>query len=193
MELKKYHIILASNSPRRRELLRGLDLDFEVRVLPGIAEDHPDGMRAEDIPVFISKEKASAYKDSLEANDLLITADTMVILDGKALGKPKDDDDARRMLHALSGKTHHVVTGVTISAKDKVRTFGVSTDVAFKPLSDEEIDYYVNHYHPLDKAGAYGIQEWIGYVGVTSIHGSYFNVMGLPVQRIWDELNKFVK
>lgn len=100
----------------------------------------------------------------------------------------------RRMLHAaISGKTHHVVTGVTISAKDKVRTFGVSTDVAFKPLSDEEIDYYVSHYHPLDKAGAYGIQEWIGYVGVTSIHGSYFNVMGLPVQRIWDELNKFVK
>ena len=193
MELKKYHIILASNSPRRRELLRGLDLDFEVRVLPGIAEDHPDGMMAEDIPVFISKEKASAYKDELETNDLLITADTMVILDGRALGKPADDDDARRMLHALSGKTHHVVTGVTISAKDKVRTFGVSTDVAFKPLSDEEIDYYVNHYHPLDKAGAYGIQEWIGFVGVTSIHGSYFNVMGLPVQRIWDELNKFVK
>lgn len=150
-------------------------------------------MMAEDIPVFISKEKASAYKDELEANDLLITADTMVILDGRALGKPADDDDARRMLHALSGKTHHVVTGVTISAKDKVRTFGVSTDVAFKPLSDEEIDYYVSHYHPLDKAGAYGIQEWIGFVGVTSIHGSYFNVMGLPVQRIWDELNKFVK
>lgn len=193
MELKKYHIILASNSPRRRELLRGLDLDFEVRVLPGIAEDHPDGMMAEDIPVFISKEKASAYKDELETNDLLITADTMVILDGRALGKPADDDDARRMLHALSGKIHHVVTGVTISAKDKVRTFGVSTDVAFKPLSDEEIDYYVSHYHPLDKAGAYGIQEWIGFVGVTSIHGSYFNVMGLPVQRIWDELNKFVK
>lgn len=150
-------------------------------------------MRAEDIPVFISKEKASAYKDELEANDLLITADTMVILDGRALGKPADDDDARRMLHTLSGKTHHVVTGVTISAKDKVRTFGVSTDVAFKLLSDEEIDYYVSHYHPLDKAGAYGIQEWIGFVGVTSIHGSYFNVMGLPVQRIWDELNKFVK
>lgn len=192
-KLGKYHIILASNSPRRRELLAGLDLDFEVKVLPNVAESHPSDMHPADIPLYISKEKASAYKDLLKSDDLLITADTMVILDDEALGKPKDDDDAKRMLHALSGKTHQVVTGVTITAEGRSRSFAVNTDVTFKDLSDEEIDYYVGHYHPLDKAGAYGIQEWIGYVGVTGIHGSYFNVMGLPVQRIWDELHKFVE
>lgn len=192
MSLKDYHIILASNSPRRRELLRGLDLDFEIKVLPHVSEGHPDDMSAVDIPLFISKEKASAYKDMLKPRDILITADTMVILGNEALGKPRDDDEARKMLHALSGKTHKVVTGVSLSATDKERSFAVATDVTFKDLSDSEIDYYVSHYHPLDKAGAYGIQEWIGYVGVTGIRGSYFNVMGLPVQRIWDELNKFV-
>lgn len=192
MSLKDYHIILASNSPRRRELLRGLDLEFEIKVLPHVYEGHPDDMSAVDIPLFISKEKAAAYKDMLKPRDILITADTMVILGNEALGKPRDDDDARKMLHALSGKTHKVVTGVTLSAIDKERSFAVTTDVTFKDLSDSEIDYYVSHYHPLDKAGAYGIQEWIGYVGVTGIRGSYFNVMGLPVQRIWDELNKFV-
>lgn len=192
MSLKDYHIILASNSPRRRELLRGLDLDFEIKVLPHVSEGHPDDMSAVDIPLFISKEKASAYKDMLKPRDILITADTMVILGYEALGKPRDDDEARKMLHALSGKTHKVVTGVSLSATDKERSFAVTTDVTFKDLSDSEIDYYVSHYHPLDKAGAYGIQEWIGYVGVTGIRGSYFNVMGLPVQRIWDELNKFV-
>ena len=193
MKLNDYHIILASNSPRRRELLSGLDLDFEVRVLPVVSEGHPEYMRAEDIPVFVSKEKSLAYSETLNAGDLLITADTMVILDGEALGKPRDDDDARRMLHALSGKTHKVVTGVTLATVGRSETFGVSTDVTFKRLDDDEIDYYVSHYHPLDKAGAYGIQEWIGYVGVTSIQGSYFNVMGFPVQRVWDELKKFVK
>lgn len=192
MSLKDYHIILASNSPRRRELLRGLDLDFEIKVLPHVSEGHPDDMSAVDIPLFISKEKASAYKDMLKPRDILITADTMVILGNEALGKPRDDDEARKMLHALSGKTHKVVTGVSLSATDKEHSFAVTTDVTFKDLSDSEIDYYVSHYHPLDKAGAYGIQEWIGYVGVTGIRGSYFNVMGLPVQRIWDELNKFV-
>ena len=192
MSLKDYHIILASNSPRRRELLRGLDLDFEIKVLPHVSEGHPDDMSAVDIPLFISKEKASAYKDMLKPRDILITADTMVILGNEALGKPRDDDEARKMLHALSGKTHKVVTGVSLSATDKERSFAVTTDVTFKDLSDSEIDYYVSHYHPLDKTGAYGIQEWIGYVGVTGIRGSYFNVMGLPVQRIWDELNKFV-
>lgn len=193
MLLKDYHIILASNSPRRRELLAGLDLDFEVKVLPHVSEGHPDNMEAVDIPLFISKEKASAYNGMLKPNDILITADTMVILGNEALGKPKDDDDARRMLQALRGKTHKVVTGVTLTTTEKARSFAVTTEVTFKELSDEEIDYYVDHYHPLDKAGAYGIQEWIGYVGVTSIHGSYFNVMGLPVQRIWDELHKFIE
>ena len=173
-------------------MLRGLDLDFEIKVLPHVSEGHPDDMSAVDIPLFISKEKASAYKDMLKPRDILITADTMVILGNEALGKPRDDDEARKMLHALSGKTHKVVTGGSLSATDKERSFAVTTDVTFKDLSDSEIDYYVSHYHPLDKAGAYGIQEWIGYVGVTGIRGSYFNVMGLPVQRIWDELNKFV-
>lgn len=191
--LGNYHIILASNSPRRRELLAGLDLDFEIKVLPNVAENHPADMHPADIPLFVSKEKASAYKGLLKSGDLLVTADTMVILGDEALGKPKDDDEAKRMLHELSGKTHQVVTGVTLTATDHSRSFAVKTDVTFKNLSDEEIDYYVGHYHPLDKAGAYGIQEWIGYVGVTGINGSYFNVMGLPVQRIWDELHKFIE
>lgn len=193
MLLKDYHIILASNSPRRRELLHGLDLDFDVEVLPGVPEKYPKDLSPKDIPLYISVEKASAYKDKLKDKDILITADTMVILGDEALGKPKDEADAKKMLHSLSGKTHQVVTGVTITSKDRVRTFAVSTDVTFKSLSNDEINYYVSHYHPLDKAGAYGIQEWIGYVGVTGIRGSYFNVMGLPVQRIWDELHKFVE
>ena len=192
MKLKDYNIILASNSPRRKELLRGLDLDFEVRVLPDVSENHPDSLDAADIPLYVSREKAEAYKETLRPHDLLLTADTMVILGSEALGKPKDDDDARRMLHALSGKSHQVVTGVTITSTKVQRSFAVSTDVTFKQLNDKEIDYYVDNYHPLDKAGAYGIQEWIGYVGVTGLRGSYFNVMGLPVQRIWDELNAFV-
>lgn len=191
MKLGDYHIILASNSPRRRELLKGLDIDFEVRVLPHVSEGHPDNMAAADIPKYVSMEKAMAYKDSLRPDDLLITADTMVILGDEALGKPKDDDDARRMLCALSGRTHQVVTGVVLLTARHQRAFAVSTDVTFKQLTDDEIDYYVSHYHPLDKAGAYGIQEWIGYVGVTGLSGSYYNVMGLPVQRIWDELKKF--
>lgn len=193
MKLGDYHIILASNSPRRRELLKGLDIDFEVRVLPHVSEGHPDNMPAADIPKYVSMEKAMAYKDSLRPDDLLITADTMVIFGDKALGKPKDDDEARRMLHVLSGRTHQVVTGVVLSTARQQRAFAVSTDVTFKQLTDEEIDYYVSRYHPLDKAGAYGIQEWIGYVGVTGLQGSYYNVMGLPVQRIWDELKKFTR
>lgn len=193
MKLNDYHIILASNSPRRRELLKGLDLDFEVKVLPHVSEGHPKDIPASDIPLFVSKEKASAYSGMLTQKDLLITADTMVILGNEALGKPKDDADARRMLHALSGKMHQVITGVALTTLSRQCSFAVETDVTFKQLSNEEIDYYVEHYHPLDKAGAYGIQEWIGYVGVTGIRGSYFNVMGLPVQRIWDELNKFIE
>lgn len=191
--IRDYHIILASNSPRRRELLRGLDINFEVKVLPDVAENYPAGMAAEDIPQYVSAEKASAYKDMLADMQLLITADTMVILGGMALGKPKDDEDARRMLRMLSGRTHKVVTGVTLTTTGFQKSFSVSTDVSFKQLADKEIDYYVGKYHPLDKAGAYGIQEWIGYVGVTGINGSYFNVMGLPVQRIWDEMQHFCK
>lgn len=181
-------IILASKSPRRRELLAGLDLDFEVRVIPGIAENYPDSLPSERIPQYIAVEKAEAYKGSIAPDEVVITADTVVILNDEIMGKPKDDAQAREMLHKLSGKTHQVTTGVCLTTVSSQKQFHVTSHVTFKLLSDDEIDYYVSHYHPLDKAGAYGIQEWIGYVGVTRLEGSFFNVMGLPVQRIWEEL-----
>ncbi len=189
--MRDYHIILASNSPRRRELLSGLDLEYEVKVLPDIEEGYPEGLAMEEIPRYIAAEKAAAYKDIMADNDLIITADTVVVLGNEVLGKPTGLDDARRMLRELSGKTHQVITGVYLMTKVKERGFSVVTDVTFKELSDEEIDYYVEKYRPLDKAGAYGIQEWIGYIGVTGLNGSYFNVMGLPVQRIYNELLLF--
>lgn len=183
-----YKIILASNSPRRKELLKGLDIDFEVRVLEGIDESYPEGLSMTEIPEFISRKKASAY--TLAEDELLITADTIVWLEGQVLGKPKDKQDARRMLRLLSGKTHQVITGVTLRTKERQKTFSSVTDVTFAELTEEQINYYVDRYKPLDKAGAYGIQEWIGYVGVTGIKGSYFNVMGLPVQRVSSEIGK---
>lgn len=181
-------IILASNSPRRRELLKGLDLDFEVKVLPDVDESYPEDLAVDNVSEYIAREKAAAYR--VPDDELLITADTTVILDQQVLGKPHDAADAKAMLRALSGRGHHVVTGVCLTTSTRQRSFSVSTEVTFKELSDAEIDYYVDHYHPLDKAGAYGIQEWIGYIGVTGIRGSYFNVMGLPVQRIYEELVK---
>ena len=184
-------IILASHSPRRQELLAGLDLEFEVKVLPDIPEDYPTDIPTEKIAEFIAVEKAEPYLPLLQADELVITADTVVIVDGVVLGKPTDETDAKRMLQMISGRTHQVVTGVCLTTKDRQRHFSVLTDVTFKQLSPEEIDYYVQTYRPFDKAGAYGIQEWIGYVGVSSIRGSYFNVMGLPVQRIWNELQTF--
>lgn len=189
--IKKYKVILASNSPRRKELLAGLDIDFSVRTLPGISEDYPDYLDAVDIPLYIANEKAEANKAQMADGELMITADTVVVLGNEVLGKPKDDNEARLMLQKLSGKTHQVITGVCLMTKDKQRSFAVKTGVTFKELSDEEIEYYVSTYHPTDKAGAYGIQEWIGYVGVTWLDGSYFNVMGLPVQRIYQELQTF--
>ena len=185
------HIILASNSPRRRELLAGLGLDFEVKVLPDIAESYPDNLPVAGVAGFIAREKAAPYRALIGESDLVITADTVVIVDEEVLGKPKDAEDARRMLQLISGRTHQVVTGVCLLTGDMEHSFSVTTDVTFKQLSDDEIAYYIEHYKPFDKAGAYGIQEWIGYVGVTSISGSYFNVMGLPVQRLWEELKKF--
>jgi septum formation protein len=189
--LNKYHIILASNSPRRKELLEGLDLDFEVRVLPGIDETYPLTLPAAEIPLYIAKEKADAYRSQLTDKDLLITADTVVILGEDVLGKPVDNQDAFRMLRLLSGKTHQVVTGVCIITNQRQSEFSVSTDVSFDELSDSEIEYYIKTYSPMDKAGAYGIQEWIGHVAVSSLNGSYFNVMGFPVQRIYKELKTF--
>lgn len=176
-------IILASNSPRRRELLGGLDLDFEVKVLPDIDESYPDNLPAAEVAGYISREKAAPYRTLIGEGDLVITADTVVIVGDEVLGKPKDAEDARRMLQLISGRTHQVITGVCLLTTDKERAFSVTTDVTFKQLSEDD--------KPFDKAGAYGIQEWIGYVGVTSINGSYFNVMGLPVQRLWEEIKKF--
>ncbi len=188
--LKNYHIILASNSPRRRELLGGLGLPFEVRVLPDISETYPDTLPADETAEYIAVEKAAAYRPLLQPDDLVITADTVVICGDEVLGKPTDATDAHRMLRLLSGCTHHVVTGVCLLTSKFQRSFRVKTDVTFKVLDEEEIDYYIRTYQPMDKAGAYGIQEWIGYIGVTGLHGSYFNVMGLPVQRIYEELKK---
>ena len=187
------NIILASNSPRRRELLSGLGLDFEVRVLPGIDESHPAELQGGDIPLYISKKKADAYLASLQSDELLITADTIVWLDGEVLEKPKDEADACRMLHELSGKTHQVFTGVCLTTTEKQVSFSCRSDVTFCQLTDEEINHYVQCYRPLDKAGAYGVQEWIGYVGVERIEGSFFNVVGLPVQRLYQALKQNFK
>ena len=186
--LRKYHIILASNSPRRRELLGGLGIDFEVKVLPDIEESYPADMPVDGIAEYIACEKAQAYLGVMRADDLVITADTVVIAGQEVMGKPLDAADAHRMLRRLSGCRHQVTTGVCLATSIRQRSFSVTTYVDFKELTDEEIDYYVDTYRPFDKAGAYGIQEWIGYIGVTGIEGSYFNVMGLPVQRIYTEL-----
>ncbi|MBR4898462.1 MAG: septum formation protein Maf [Prevotella sp.] len=187
--LNNYHIILASNSPRRRELLAGLGIDFDIRVLPDIDEHYPDTLPVGDIAQFIAAKKADAYKQTMTGNELVITADTIVVVDGEVMGKPHDEADAHRMLSTISGRTHQVITGVCLTTNTKQRQFSVTTDVTFKSLTDEEINHYITHYQPYDKAGAYGIQEWIGYIGVTGLNGSYFNVMGLPVQRIYTELS----
>lgn len=206
--LKNCRLVLASNSPRRKELLAALGVSFEVRTIGAIAEDYPATLCGEDIPRFIAREKAAAYLPTLSDDELLVTADTIVYLPtddgttasqnthttvpcaapGVVLGKPRDDTDAARMLHLLSGRVHQVITGVCLATRDRQRDFAVTSYVRFAALTDEEIDYYVSHFHPLDKAGAYGIQEWIGLVAVTSLQGSYFNVMGLPVQRLYAEL-----
>lgn len=182
------HLILASNSPRRRELLAGLGLEFEVRVIKDIDETYPPELPVEQIPVYISGQKAQAYQQYIKDDELVITADTVVIVGKEVLGKPHDHEEACEMLRMISGRTHQVITGVCLTSRTIHRTLSVSTDVTFKSLSEQEIAYYVDKYKPYDKAGAYGIQEWIGYIGVTALQGSYFNVMGLPVQRIWQEL-----
>jgi len=186
----KYKLILASNSPRRKELLAGLGVPFEVRVLQDIDEHYPENLPVNEVARYIAKEKADAYRRIVAADELIITADTVVIVGDEILGKPVDEADAVRMLKLLSGRTHQVTTGVCLLTAEKERCFDVTTDVTFKALTDEEIHYYVNRYRPFDKAGAYGIQEWIGYIGVTGLNGSYYNVMGLPVQRIYQELIK---
>lgn len=189
--LNKHEIVLASNSPRRKELLQRMGVNFKVRTLFGIDESYPDSLRGEDIVCYISRNKAKAYQSSMAPNELLITADTIVYVDGEVMGKPKNAEQAKEMLHKLSGKTHQVITGVTIVTAKRTENFGVTSQVKFTNITDEEINFYVDNYLPFDKAGAYGIQEWIGIVAVEEIKGSYFNVVGLPVQRLYQKLKTF--
>lgn len=181
-------VILASNSPRRRELLQGLDVPFEVELIKGIEETYPSSLPIEHVPMYISKEKAAAYQ--VPGDAVLLTADTIVVVDGKKFGKPKDAAEATAMLQALSGRTHQVITGVCLTTTEKQIAFSETTDVTFRKLRQSEIDYYIHTYKPFDKAGAYGIQEWIGYIGVTGIRGSFYNVMGLPVEKVYEALQE---
>lgn len=184
--LRKYDVVLASNSPRRRELLSELGVNYRVELVQGLDECHPADMPAEEVAEYLSRQKAAAYR--LRPNELLITADTVVILDGEILGKPSSEAEACEMLRRLSGRVHSVITGVTVVTPDCVHSFSDEARVEFDALDDNEIDYYVRQYRPLDKAGAYGIQEWIGYMGVKRLDGSFFTVMGLPVHRLYQLL-----
>jgi septum formation protein len=186
--IEKYKIVLASQSPRRQELLRGLQVEFSVKVMD-VDETYPSDIVGVDIPMYLAEKKADAYE--IDDETLLITADTIVWHEGQVLGKPRDKADAKRMLKQLSGKTHEVITGVCICTTKKRKVFHVISEVRFASLAESEIDYYLENFKPYDKAGSYGVQEWIGYVGVEHIEGSYFNVMGLPIQRVYNELKRW--
>lgn len=192
-KLKSYNVILASASPRRRELLRATGIEYRLASKFDCDEEYPATLAAEEVAPYLSRLKSHAYPTALEYNDLLITADTTVVLDGTVLGKPHSEEDARQMIARLSGREHRVITGVTLRMANRERTFSSCSVVRFAELSDEQIDYYVDNFHPMDKAGAYGIQEWIGYVGIESIEGSFYNVMGLPVQRLCREIEAFIE
>ncbi|MDR1738118.1 MAG: Maf-like protein [Candidatus Symbiothrix sp.] len=185
-------LILGSQSPRRQELLSGIDVPFEVRLMPDVDESYPASLHREEIPTYIARKKAEAYRASLSADSLLITADTIVWLDGKVYGKPQDERDAKTMLSVLSGRTHDVITGVCLTTLQRQETFYAVSSVRFAELDADEIDYYVRRYRPYDKAGAYGVQEWIGYVGVEHLEGSFYNVMGLPVRMLYQKLKTFI-
>lgn len=189
--LDKYDVILASKSPRRQELLAEMGVKFRV-MTRDVVEDYPSSLPAVDVPAFLSRKKAAAFEtDELPENHLVIASDTVVIIDNQILGKPKDADDATQMLRLLSGRTHKVVSGVTIKTKNITETFSAVSDVSFNTLNDNEIRFYIEKYHPFDKAGAYGVQEWIGYIGVSAVKGSFYNVMGLPTQMLYQTLKKF--
>lgn len=190
-KLKRYRIILASASPRRKELLSKLDISFTVKTLYDVDESFPASLPVVQVPQYISRKKADAYRQEMQENDMVITADTVVAVGRRILGKPKSAEEARVMLKLLSDRYHRVVTGVTIMTAKRTETFATVSRVRFTRLNDEEIDYYISKYKPFDKAGAYGIQEWIGMVGITELNGSYFNVMGLPVQRLYAKLKEF--
>ncbi len=191
--LKSYRLILASQSPRRRQLLSDCGLEYELAERYEVEEIYPATIAPDEVPVFLSRLKSEGYPAQLAENDILLTADTVVIVDDEILGKPSDDAEARAMLRTLSGRSHRVTTGVTLRSSARVESFAVQSDVYFRTLTDEEIDYYVARYRPMDKAGSYGIQEWIGYVGIERIDGSFYNVMGLPVQRVYAALAEFVR
>jgi septum formation protein len=191
MKLTEYKVVLASNSPRRRELMKGIDLDFEVHTLPNIDESYPNELNHDEVAEYIAKEKAEAYVNMLKDDEMLITADTVVLLDDYILGKPKDRDEAQGMLRKLSGRTHKVVTGVCLTTKNKQVSFSDTALVTFSTIDDEEIEYYLDNYHYSDKAGSYGVQDWIGYVAVERIEGSYFNVMGLPIHKVYQAIKRF--
>jgi len=189
--LKDRHIILASHSPRRRFLLKQLGLEF-TEISAEVDESFPEGLTPDEIAIFLAEKKADHFEELLEdPKNILITADTLVLINGLILGKPEGEEGARKMLKTISGSMHQVVTGICLRSSDKSRSFTSWTDVYFKDLSDDEINYYLENFKPYDKAGAYGIQEWIGYIGITRIEGSYFNVMGMPVQRLYEELRRF--
>jgi septum formation protein len=192
MNLNGRKIILASNSPRRRELLEGLDIPFTVDAETSFVENTPESIPHEKIPEAMSEGKSLGFHRALAPDEILVTSDTMVLCGKEILGKPHSHEEAERMLRLLSGREHQVITAVTIRNSSRHKTFSVTTNVFFKDLSDEEIDYYIDSYKPYDKAGAYGIQEWIGYVGISRIEGSFYNVMGFPTHRFWQELQAFL-
>ncbi len=192
-KLKNYRLLLASQSPRRRELLTGCGLPYELAPKYDCAERYPATLPAEEVPLYLSRLKSDAYPEPLAPNDILLTADTVVVCNGEVLGKPRDRADAVRMLRSLAGNVHAVVTGVTLRAPGRTHTFGARTDVRFRPLTEEEISWYIDTCSPYDKAGAYGIQEWIGYAAIERIEGSFYNVMGLPVQKVYVELDQFIQ
>jgi septum formation protein len=189
--LSKYRIILASRSPRRQQLLRELGIRFDV-VLKDYPETYPKNLKGEEIALYVAREKAKLFEKEISDNEIVITADTIVWCNNKVLGKPSDDVDARRMIMEISGNTHEVITGVCLYSALKNTTFAVSTKVTFDTLSNDEITFYIDKYKPFDKAGAYGIQEWIGIAACSHIEGSYFNVVGLPVQKLYKELQRFI-
>ena len=187
--LDKYDVVLGSNSPRRRELLNDMGVTFRVEAIKGIDESYPANLPVEEIPVYLSRVKAQGHP--LQPHELLITADTDVVLDDTVLGKPQGEDEARRMLRALSGRAHRVISGVCVTTVERSESFADTSIVRFAELTGEEIDYYIEHYRPLDKAGAYGIQEWIGNIGILGINGDFYNVMGLPTRKLYQVLKTF--
>ena len=191
--LRKHNLILATKSPRRQMLMKGMDLNFEIKV-KRVKEEFPEDMPYEEVPVFLAKLKASACKaNTLRKRDIYITADTIVVLKGKVIGKPKNKTQAKKTLKAMSGQKHKVITGVCLTSSTKQQCFSSISDVYFRELNPIDIDYYVDEYVPFDKAGSYGIQEWIGYIGIERIEGSFYNVMGLPTQMLYEELFKFIE